>query len=520
MNIIYFLDFPFFLGGASKVLMTQAFIMKQRGCSVKIVIPNDEEGQHLAEYDEICRSYELETTEACYHISTCMEEIDIVESIRECDAIADIIESFRPDIIHSTQLNLAVELAARKLKIPHLMNIYQVDKHVFQLKWIKAYPQYHSADSLLFSECWGKGLGISSRCIRVAYKIAESREDEIQKKRTRPVQIVSIGALCERKNQLEIIKFVLKCKKNNHCVKLVLLGNDKTEYGAKCRQFVEENALWEEVDFKGFVLNIEDYLKGADVLIHAATVESYPGVIVESMANKVPVITTAVAGVPELLCDKKNAFFTDSYRSEDIYKTFLEFVQYRDSGRISHITDNAFATYLQQHTYEAVGEDLEDYYRWIIKDYCHNNEVQPGKDELKREFEAFVRERQIKTDSVPTMRFLWFLRHLFTAIEEKENKKLVIWGAGFWGAIALEWIQLLGGQIEFKGFIDTSKHGEYLGHPIVENRDVVIAECGIILVAIADKKNVSEVMSYLEKSGKERNVDYFRICNLGELPDL
>ena len=449
-----------------------------------------------------------------------MEEIDIIESIKDCDAVADIIESFQPDIIHSTQLNPAVELVSRKLRIPHLMNIYQADHHSFRMKWIDVYPQYHSADSLLFSKCWEKGLNISSRCIRVAYQRTERRAARSKAQRDKLVHIVSIGVLCERKNQLEIIKFILKCKKNKERVKLVLLGNYETEYGVKCRQFVDENALWEEVEFKGFVLNIEDYLRKADVLIHAGTVESFPGVLVESMANKIPVITTAVAGVPELLSDKKNAFLTDSYKSEDIYKTFLEFLDYRKSGQILQIIENAFDTYLRHHTYEAAGKELERYYNWIIEDYSNKKEIRLSKEELEREFEEFVCERKIDINDVRMSRHLWFLKHLLDVIEEKENKKLAIWGAGFWGAAALDWILLLDGKVEFQGFIDTSKSGAYLGYPIVEDKDAVIAECGTILAAIADKKSVSEVMGYLEKSGKERNIDYFRVCNFGELPDL
>ena len=64
MKIIYFLDYPFFVGGSNKVLLTQAFIMQQRANSVRVVIPNDAECHHAKEYDKICRDYGLQTMEA------------------------------------------------------------------------------------------------------------------------------------------------------------------------------------------------------------------------------------------------------------------------------------------------------------------------------------------------------------------------------------------------------------------------------------------------------------------------
>ena len=98
-------------------------------------------------------------------------------------------------------------------------------------------------------------------------------------------------------------------------------------------------------------------------------------------------------------------------------------------------------------------------------------------------------------------------------LEKKENRKVVIWGAGYWGSIAMTWISLLGKRVEFQGFIDTKKKGEYLGYPIVQEKDTVIAECGMLFVAVANRESILEIMDYLDERGQERNKDYFLICN-------
>lgn len=96
-------------------------------------------------------------------------------------------------------------------------------------------------------------------------------------------------------------------------------------------------------------------------------------------------------------------------------------------------------------------------------------------------------------------------------IGQKDNQKIVIWGAGFWGSIVLEWIRVWGKGTEFIGFIDTKKYGTYLDYPIIQKE--AVEECGTIFVAMEDTKAIRDVVSYLEIQGKVRNQDFFLSCN-------
>lgn len=510
----YFLDFSDCLGGSNKVLLTQAYIMKQRGYHVKMVIPAREGEAPVDDCNEVWKKYDLETMYANYTISACMENIDILNVLKDYRDIVGLLKADKPDIIHSAQLNIAVELAARELGIPHLMNIYPADRESFDLNWMEIYPQYHSADSILLSERWGKGLCIPSRCIRIAYEADQSVRNYMTEKRDeQPIIILSIGVFCEHKNQLAMIKFALQCKRNGKNVELIFLGVYNNTYGKKCRDFVDQHGMWDYVRFEGFVLNIEDYFREADLFILASTVESYPGVIVESMANKVPIISTPVAGVPELLTDGKNAFLTEGYEASYLYEAFLKFLAYRKSGQIGQIVKNAYDTYLQNHTYEAVGNQLEDYYQWIVQDYNSRRLPHLTADEVKQKIQAFLMKKEIG-DITPIMRVrIWFLYHVFSKIEQKRNRKILIWGAGFWGGQVLEWIQMLGEQTSLVGFIDMSKEGVYFGYPIFQNKDEILEECGTVFIAMENPKAIAEVMEYLEMHGKMRNQDYFLACN-------
>lgn len=510
-KILYFLDFPFIVGGSNIVLLTQAYIMKQRGYQVKVVIPNDERGTHAREYDRICDEYKLERLTAYYTVAICMEEIDIVAALKDYKTIIKILEDERPDLIHSVQLNITVELAARELKIPHLMNIYQVDRESFNVNWLNVYPEYHSADSAIMSERWKKGLNISSNCIRGAYK--ENRNGEITKyNEESTICMLSIGVLCRHKNQLECLKFVANCIENGYFVKLLVFGNEQNAYGELCKKYVEENQLQDHIQFMGYVSNVYDYFNRADLLIVASTVESYPSVIIASMANRIPVISTPVAGVPEVLKDGENGFLAEGYEANDLYKAFLQYLRYQNSGKLFQLVENAYDTYLKLHTYETIGNELEEYYQRIVNDYCNKGISYLKAHQIRNKLDDFWRMREVDITQIQTNK-IWLLYHLISMVEQKNNKKVMIWGAGQWGKTTFEWINKLNAQIEFIGFIDSFKQGMYLNYPVVNEQDPIIDICGTVIVAVFDAKSRLEIMSYFDMRGKERNRDYFLIWN-------
>lgn len=484
--------------------------MFRLGYMVIVVIPNDMNKTHALTYDYMCRNYNLNMITAAYPVSTCIEQIDILEVFDSYDEIFKLLEREKPDLIHSVQINATVELVSRKLHIPHLMNIYQADLEEFEVKWMDILPQYHSADSELLAGRWGEGLHIPSRCLRVAYE--NNKDIKAIRKDVTFLKILSIGILAEIKNQLEIIKFVSICKENGIEVELTVLGNYDTPYGRTCIEFVKHNKLEHQVIFKGFVQNVEEYFAQADLMILASTVESFPGVIVESMANRVAIITTPVAGIPEILDDEQNCFFTKGYCAEDIYEAFIRYLKYKRNGELQKIVKHAYDTYKQNHSYEAIGSKLELYYRWIWENY-NERELRIGIEEVKQQFSDFLKEKNLEAVGKYTLKNVWFLYHINNMVRQNMFHKIVIWGAGEFGKVALEWIKILECESRLIGYIDIYKTGEYLGYPILEEKEQVVKSCDMVLVAIGDTNSCLEVMAYLEQCGKRRNKDYFLILN-------
>ncbi|SFL03427.1 Glycosyl transferases group 1 [Lachnospiraceae bacterium KH1T2] len=493
LRILYFLDYPHNVGGSNKALLTQAYIMSQLGAKVKIIIPNDDLDKHDGEFDRICERYNLENEAIKFFVFACMEAIDIKKSFEFINDICRVVREFQPNIVHSTQLNIAVELVCRDCYIPHIMSIYPADKEEFNIKWDDIYPHYHCADSQYISDRWSQGLGIISRCIRVAYE----GTFQVVNKKSDDLTIISIGYICELKNQLEIIKMVEKLHIEGIKLKLLLLGKDDTEYAKKCKQYVKNHGLDECIFFEGFVSNVEMYMLKSDALVHASLVESYPGVIVESMANNLPVISTPIVGITELLKDQYNGFLSRGYDSNSLYMSFMVFYKLWVKGKIKSITYNAYKTFKKYHSFNVVGRQLLDYYRWIINDYS-KKENHPKSLQYSEGVERYFLDE--------TENNCWFLSHIKRIIK---GKKIIIWGAGYYGKVALEWFEK---EFEIIGYIDKKKTGFFGDYKIMEFNEVCRYDA-VIIVAVESRNARIEIMQKLEANNYIRNVTYFLMIN-------
>lgn len=75
--------------------------------------------------------------------------------------------------------------------------------------------------------------------------------------------------------------------------RLIILGEG--EERAELEQLAENVGVRDRVDFLGYVPDITPYLQKADVLFVTSIYEGYPAVVIEALANGVPVVTTKCA---------------------------------------------------------------------------------------------------------------------------------------------------------------------------------------------------------------------------------
>lgn len=114
-------------------------------------------------------------------------------------------------------------------------------------------------------------------------------------------RLVCIGRLCEQKGQLLLVQAAHRVIARGVPLQLVLAGDGGMR--PQIEALVDTLRLREHVRFTGWISSaqVRDELLAARALVLPSFAEGLPVVIMEAMALRRPVVTTCVAGIPELV---------------------------------------------------------------------------------------------------------------------------------------------------------------------------------------------------------------------------
>ena len=515
-HIMFFFDYGKAFGGAVNALMQQAVLVKRAGHKTTIAISSQDNsiGQ---EYQDICIVNKIEYILLDYPISSNPENIDIVSVVSNYESVKRKIEEYKPDILHSVQINPIVELVSRELYIPHIMNIYQMIPDFFSVPYIDIFPHYHICDSKYFAQQWHLYLRTDSVCIRtVANYSCKNDGQSLKEKKT--INFICVGVVCERKNQLNVIKaFHFVLQQGIEGV-LYIYGYESGEYGELCKNYVKNNGLEKRVIFKGFCPDMGSEYKKNDVLICGSTMESYPNVISEALANGLIVISTPVAGVPEVIEDGYNGYLCRDYSIEAICDKIEQFDRDRKCGGVPKMMTNAYNTYEKYHSPEVIMKDLHKYYQYVLSDVRNFSDI--GIEDIKKIFSEVIGQYKDKYDfftKPESVRLrLWYIHHIkkiVNGLVKDYSNKFYIWGTGKYAIVVNEILNIFFPELKLNGFIDTYKEGKFCGLEVFQPDDLLMDSHNIIFVGVV--KGQQEVIQVLERNCREYNRNYFLFATRG-----
>lgn len=504
------MDYGKYFGGAYTILLRQIELMKKRGYRI-IVFFSDYYGKEMsAEYQIIYEQIGVEFEWGTYQFSSQPEDLDIICIDRNYECLRDKVSRYNPDILHSVQINPCAELIGRELKVPHIMNVYQLLPAFFTIDYIDIFPHYHICDSVYYAKKWSQYLKTDSICIRTA---ADKDVHSKQKFNNEDIRFICAGVICRRKNQFTIIKAFHKAIQFGIKGKLVLCGYADGEYADECRRYVETHQLQENIIFKGFCTDMRSEYGCNDVLICGSICESYPNVIIEAMAAGLAIISTPVAGVPEIIKDGTNGYLTKDYSVESIFEKIVQVSDNAANKKIERILKNAQDTFSKNHSSGIVSEQLVKYYQYVLDDYKEQGD-KIKIDGFRRLFQDIIEKfkmfEPVFTYPYEVAAKLYYLYHVTDIINSanEANKSFFIWGTGHYGTEVKEMLEVFFPQICIDGFIDSKKRGDFWNYKIYRPEEIIHEKETIIFVAALNGQG--KIIEKLEISGgKIFNKDYF-----------
>ncbi|MBC7482260.1 MAG: glycosyltransferase family 4 protein [Rhizobacter sp.] len=121
-------------------------------------------------------------------------------------------------------------------------------------------------------------------------------------------RLVCVGRLCEQKGQLLLVEAANLVVRQGVPLDLVLAGDG--EMRAEIERLVDARGLRANVRITGWLsgAQVRDEILSARALVLPSFAEGLPVVIMEAMALRRPVISTFVAGIPELVRSGENGW--------------------------------------------------------------------------------------------------------------------------------------------------------------------------------------------------------------------
>jgi len=131
-------------------------------------------------------------------------------------------------------------------------------------------------------------------------------------------RLVCVGRLSEEKGQLLLVKAAATLAKEGRKFKLVLVGDG--ELRGQIERMIADNNLGDHVTITGYASasRVKEEILAARALVLPSFSEGLPIVIMEAMVLGRPVLSTYIAGIPELVVDGQTGWLFPAGSEEDL----------------------------------------------------------------------------------------------------------------------------------------------------------------------------------------------------------
>ena len=287
--------------------------------------------------------------------------------------VMTVIKKINPDVIHCQSLTMGW--------MAFIINIFIKYPYVIYGRGDDIYADYRLKKTLL-------GLVIKNADAVIA--LTEDMKNEISKIHKREIFVIPNGISLDKygKKQsndihysngdkiilyvgrlhfIKGVKYLIEAmriiNKKLPNTKLLLIGDGKERKSLE--KMVEEFGLNQCITFVGLVSNedVPKYMAASDIFVLPSLSEGFPGVILEAMASGLPIVTTKIKGLPEIVCDGINGYLVNPKNPREI----AEKIQYlvNNTEVMNRISKNNTRD-IMQYKWENVVERLEAIYLTCI----------------------------------------------------------------------------------------------------------------------------------------------------------
>tara|TARA_B100001027_G_C16267425_1_gene332986 strand:- start:1403 stop:2506 length:1104 start_codon:yes stop_codon:yes gene_type:complete len=172
------------------------------------------------------------------------------------------------------------------------------------------------------------------------------------------LKILFVGWIEESKGVKELLIAFKRLSAEHSNLNLTFVGNGSYFYEAK--DFVRKNNLHRIVNFVGWAdgAQLEKYYQDNDIFVLPSMAEGMPNALIEAMAARLAVITSAVGSIPDFINNEENGMLVDRRNSETLYNAVNKVI--KDNDLRNYISLNGHNTAKEKFSSKVSLEKLSD----------------------------------------------------------------------------------------------------------------------------------------------------------------
>jgi glycosyltransferase involved in cell wall biosynthesis len=174
-----------------------------------------------------------------------------------------------------------------------------------------------------------------------------------------PGRLVCVGRLCEAKGQILLLQAAARLREKGVKFDLVLAGDGPIRTDIEA--LIERHGLGDSVRITGWISSerVREEILAARALVLPSFAEGLPVVIMEAMALRRPVLSTYVAGIPELVIGGENGWLFPA-GSLDELTAALEDCLSRSEDEIRRMGDAGYQRVIKRHSIDVEARKLAE----------------------------------------------------------------------------------------------------------------------------------------------------------------
>ncbi len=246
---------------------------------------------------------------------------------------------FRPDAIIGCQnkdwrvASVAIKFSGLKTKVYSRQGIQLLKNNWWYKYTIKLLCDGIITNTYSIKNLYDKFLSTPENFTKVIYNGVETVPKEIEEFNyqeympvsiTNPVIVVSSGRLASQKGFEYLIDAAVEVLKNHPHVYFFLAGRGKQAKQLQAR--INRKGISRNFILLGFLDDIHPLLKIADIYVSSSLYEGMPNSVLEAMLHGLPIVSTNVNGINELVENGENGWLVEPGNAKQIAQSLTDLI--------------------------------------------------------------------------------------------------------------------------------------------------------------------------------------------------